>query len=60
MSTIRYKIKDDRQPASVTLRAPRAGDSVAFALTAAYDVEDDLPDDFAAMLRQLDKQSPTA
>ncbi|OQW48087.1 MAG: hypothetical protein A4S16_07010 [Proteobacteria bacterium SG_bin6] len=57
MSTMRYKLNEQRQPAAVTLRAPRAGDSVAFALNAAYDVDEELPDDFAAMLRELDKRS---
>ncbi|MBX9815343.1 MAG: hypothetical protein K2X76_11640 [Sphingomonas sp.] len=54
---MRYKLNEQRQPAAVTLRAPRAGDSVAFALSAAFDLEDDLPDDFAAMLQELDKRS---
>lgn len=57
MSTMRYKLNEQRQPAALTLRAPRAGDSVAFALNAAYDVDEDLPEDFAAMLRELDKRN---
>ena len=35
------------------VRAPRAGDAIGFALRDAYDQEYGLPDDMAALLRQL-------
>lgn len=39
---------------AIIVRAPRAGDRIAFALSAAFDCHDGLPDDWQSILAQLD------
>lgn len=55
MSTMRYKLDHERHRPAQTMRAPRAGDSIGNALSAAYDVEDALPGDLAALLQRLEE-----
>jgi len=50
---------EGRQPA-YRVEAPRASDAIGLALRDAYAREQGLPDDMAAMLRQLNRDDPFA
>lgn len=41
----------------IIVRAPRAGDTIAVALSAAFDLDHGLPDDWKSILAQLDGAS---
>ena len=45
----------EAQAPAYRVEAPRASDAIALALRDAYDREPGLPDDMAAMLRQLNR-----
>lgn len=41
----------------IVVRAPRAGDTIAFALSAVFDSDEGLPDDWTSILAELDRAS---